>query len=392
MKSDVHGYTKKLTNLKERVNSASVDASTRRYLLRFEQHCALKGISIARREKCLSTLLQVYKFLGKPLAKANKRDIIKFIEHLQQSSLSEWTKRDYKVILKIFYRFIRGMEGSGRYPPEVEWIPTREPNGRALPSDQLLTPEEVQALAQSAHNARDRAAVLVLYESGCRVGEFLSLRIRDVRIDEYGAVLMVDGKTGRRRVRVIASASALANWLIVHPYKDNPDAPLWVALASNFKGKALNYRGFCEMLKELARRAKIRKRVNPHSFRHARATHLANKLTEAQMKELFGWTQSSDMASIYVHLSGRDVDNALLEIHGLSPPSKSEEKFRLKVCPRCQEKNSPDAVYCARCALPLDVRTTAWEDRVLNELLKRPQVNRILKKALMEMARKAEML
>jgi hypothetical protein len=35
------------------------------------------------------------------------------------------------------------------------------------------------------------------------------------------------------------------------------------------------------------------------------------------MKEYFGWVQSSDMASVYVHLSGRDVDSALLKLHGM---------------------------------------------------------------------------
>jgi integrase len=45
-----------------------------------------------------------------------------------------------------------------------------------------------------------------------------------------------------------------------------------------------------ERLNNIVKRA----RIDGHSFRHSRATWLANKLTEAQMKEHFGWTQSSD--------------------------------------------------------------------------------------------------
>lgn len=64
------------------------------------------------------------------------------------------------------------------------------------------------------------------------------------------------------------------------------------------------------LFKKAARKTKIRKRCNPHIFRHSRATLLAQHLTEAQLKQVFGWTQSSKMASVYVHLSGRDNDDA----------------------------------------------------------------------------------
>lgn len=45
------------------------------------------------------------------------------------------------------------------------------------------------------------------------------------------------------------------------------------------------------------------------------------------MKEFFGWVQASNMASIYVHLSGRDVDNALLKVYGIQN-TKENKKVR----------------------------------------------------------------
>jgi integrase len=124
--------------------------------------------------------------------------------------------------------------------------------------------------------------VLVLYESGCRIGEILSLRIKHACFDEYGAQLIVNGKTGSRRVRIIASAPSLASWLDNHPLKDS-ESPLWISLRS--MNEPLTYSAAKELLKELARRAGIRKRVYPHLFRHSRATMLANFLTEVQMNE-----------------------------------------------------------------------------------------------------------
>ncbi|MCM8803335.1 MAG: zinc ribbon domain-containing protein [Candidatus Omnitrophica bacterium] len=78
------------------------------------------------------------------------------------------------------------------------------------------------------------------------------------------------------------------------------------------------------------------------------------------MKELFGWIQSSKMASVYVHLSGRNVDNALLQIHGLAKEkNKKETVLKLKKCPRCQDINDLTSQFCKKCGSPLDIETVA---------------------------------
>jgi ribosomal protein L40E len=203
-----------------------------------------------------------------------------------------------------------------------------------------------------------------------------------VQFDEFGAVLLVNGKTGQRRVRVIASEPRLHQWIENHPFKDDPDAPLWITIGTNSRYKIWNYGTAREVIKKIARKAGIKKRVYPHLFRHSRATHLANHLTEAQMKQYFGWVQGSDMASIYVHLSGRDVDNALLKLNGLEvKEEKKEEQFKALMCPRCKARNSPDAKFCSNCGMCLDAKTAvaidelrAKADMLMNELVKNPEV------------------
>ena len=222
----------------------------------------------------------------------------------------------------------------------------------------------------------------MLYESGCRIGEILSLMIRNVEFDEYGCVLLVDGKTGQRRVRVIASAPKLASWIDNHPLRDQPDAPLWVNLGAKNRRRALTYGGAKSILKEIVDRAGIKKRVYPHLFRHSRATHLANHLTESQLKQHFGWIQGSSMASVYVHLSGRDVDRALLELNGINVSKEKEaEKFKAIDCPRCKTKNSPISKFCNSCGLALDLKvaieldeTKNKADKLITELTKKPGV------------------
>jgi integrase len=61
----------------------------------------------------------------------------------------------------------------------------------------------------------------------------------------------------------------------------------------------------------------VNKNIYPHLFRHTRATHLVDKLTEAQMKIYFGWSGRSEVPSVYVHLSGRDVEEAILRMYDI---------------------------------------------------------------------------
>ncbi len=104
-----------------------------------------------------------------------------------------------KIVLKKFYQWLRGCnEEEHEYPEEVRWIKTRAKIRRLLPQA-LLTSEEVKELVKAAENPRNKAFIRTHYESGCRIGETLLLRIANVSLDKYGAILIVDGKTGPDR-------------------------------------------------------------------------------------------------------------------------------------------------------------------------------------------------
>ena len=246
----------------------------------------------------------------------------------------------------------------------------------------------MKRLAETCQNQRDRALILVLYETGCRVGEILTLKLGDVQFDTHGAIMIMKGKTGPRRVRIIFSAKALSEWLNHHPSRLDPESPLWTSFESAGSTKPLEYYVFRKMLSVTASRGKIGKRVNPHSFRHARASNLANVLTEAQMKEYLGWVGDSRMAPTYVHLSGRNIDNALLKLNGIKTEDEvnnEEHTLRVKVCLRCQESNSPTSSFCTRCGSPLDMRTAmllheeeSKTDNIMDRLVDDPEFRELL--------------
>jgi len=137
----------------------------------------------------------------------------------------------------------------------------------------------------------------------------------------------------------------------VHPRKNNRESPLFCSLREPFD--LISETGLSYQLRKIAKRAGIEKRVNPHSFRHARATHLAEHLTEQQMKKYLGWTEGSNMAAIYVHLSGKDMDAAILKMNGIKIDDTHADGLRVGRCPRCKELNPETSLYCGKCGLPL---------------------------------------
>jgi len=301
-----------------------------------------------------------------------------------------WTKYDFKVVLKKFYKWLKGNDEL--FPDEVRWIKPRIKGGKRMLPEELLSEEEVNKIARAAGNPRDKALVMVLYESGCRIGEIASLKLKNVSFDQYGAVLRVTGKTGDRRVRIVSSVPLLASWLDFHPHRDDPNADLWASWVRRYSDHAPSYATIVKTLKELAEAAGVHHRIYPHLFRHSRATNLASRLTEAQMKEHFGWVQSSKMASVYVHLSGRDVDNAILSTYGKAntEQAKPTENFSPKPCARCNLENAPSSKFCSKCGYALNVETviqaeTARKnaDSRMNTLMQDPEFKALYdKKAL----------
>lgn len=216
----------------------------------------------------------------------------------------------------------------------------------------MLTDDEVRAMIEAAASLRDKALVATLYDGGFRIAELGELRIKDVTFDTYGAVLIVRGKTGMRRVRIIFASPYLSQWMNTHPLRDNREAPLWVSLTDN---EMMNYFAIRAQLQKIAKRAGIDKKVNPHNFRHSRATYLASHLTESQLEEYLGWVHGSASPRTYVHLSGRDVDEKILQLHGLKKETEASEPT-VKACPFCKTLNTFDAMVCHICKRPLEIK------------------------------------
>lgn len=388
MEMDIYSHKKQLEVAIKSIGNLDISNKNKELMMEFDKNCIIRGLTKSRRLKYLNTLKVIAKIIKKDFDKADKQDIINFVSYIQsREDYKPWTKQGYKLIIKRFYKWLKGNDTE--YPEEVKWMKCNiKRNELELPGEgDLLTEEDIKELISAASHPRDKALISMLYESGCRIGELGTLQLSNISFDEYGVVIIVKGKTGSRKIRLIASTSYLINWINIHPFKNNKDSPLWVGVGTKGYRKQMSYSGMRTQIKEIAKRAGINKRCNPHLFRHSKATFMANHLTEFQMNQYFGWIQGSDMPSTYVHLSGKEVDSAILELNGIKLDRKEfkESSLKPKNCVRCNAINNYDSKYCSICSAPLDIKTAIEIEekrKIPNELMEKliqdPEVQKVL--------------
>jgi integrase/recombinase XerD len=302
-------------------------------------------------------LIPFSKWCQKPLKELTKRDMGQYFATFNGKADS--TIRVNKATVRNFLNNIN-QEVAGT-------IKTKRHKSKTSPDD-LLTDGDIEALINAAPTNRDRALIACLFDSGARKGELLSTTIADVKFDENGCILWLrEGKTGPRPARLIYAASFLREWLNVHPRKDELSAPIFCSLRSPHN--VISRTGLFEQLEIIKKKAGVTKPINPHNFRHSRATDLARKLrSEQKLKAVLGWTPGSPMAGIYIHLSGVDISDAMLEAAGIKKEETEEIKLSVGRCPRCKELAPARALYCGKCGLPL-TETSAQKMAQINNTL-----------------------
>lgn len=350
-----------LYNTKDRIKSITKEIETdfinKNILIKYMNSCFADSLSEHRIVKYLGNLKTISKILNKPFIECNKEDIVNLMAQIEQKEYAAWTKKDYKVTIKRFYKWLRETDD---FPQEVKWIKTTlKQKDKKLPKD-ILTEEEIAQLIDSSTNIRTKCFIMLLYESGARIGELANMKIGDIDFDDYGSKIILDGKTGMRRIRLIKSDPFLRQLYNEHPLKDNPDAHLWL----DKQNKTISYSAFNKIIKRLVNKSKIKKTISCHSLRHSRATILAQQLTQAELCAYLGWRQGSEMTQTYVHLASSDLDKKLLKLNGITieDDTKNELILTPKKCPRCRIENMFNAKFCSSCGLVLDMKTAIKMD------------------------------
>ncbi len=236
-----------------------------------------------------------------------QKDADDFLTFIRNSNYSPDTKISYWALFKKFMEWHRPDVDLSKYRLGINrW--------KKFNPDDMLSAADVARIIQAADNVRDRAIMSLLFDTGCRPHELLGLHRRDVCFNDQFWISL-DGKTGPRTFPVVTTTSSdrfLRDYLSTIPEGDD-----------NLFSMTVEWLNM--LVKAAAKKAGVEKKhIYPYLFRHSRATYLANKLTESQLKVYFGWTQGSKMAGVYVHLSGRDLKEKVSELNEKLPREASD--------------------------------------------------------------------
>ena len=115
---------------------------------------------------------------------------------------------------------------------------------------------------------------------------------------------------------------------------------------------------------------------NLYIFRHSSLTEKSKMVTEAVLRKHAGWTMSSEMPQIYIHLQD-ESSNIILEKYGIANSKNKEVESNLlksKYCPNCNEPNKNASKLCGKCKMVLSYdeynETIEGKQRKDNEILK----------------------
>jgi len=358
---DVHCIDAGYLNAKQRLEDADVGKENKSLIENFSIALRREGIAKATIIWYLNYTTRMVQSLQKigfneSLDKLDPNTFDKLLIFFEEErKLSPSTIRNYKKLIKKFFRWSTG----GNPPKWVMDLKLKTIESPVQPSD-ILSKDEFTRLLEGCRHPRDKAIIAVLADGGMRVGALASCRVKNVEFSQYGAMIYlsktgVNKTTPAKGLPLTWSAGYLNQWLTVHPFHDDPEAPLWVTLNEN--KTSVSYATIRKMIKITAEKVGIKKGIHPHLLRHMAITNwILDGLNEQEIKHRAGWSRgSTQMFKIYANFTDKEINDSIFEKYGLKTADKRH--VILKRCPRCNNVLKPGDKFCSQCALVLDQAT-----------------------------------
>jgi integrase/recombinase XerD len=216
--------------------------------------------------------------------------------------------------LRSFYRHLRREELIEDDPAAELATPRR---GKKLP--EVLSYGEVQKLLAQPRGdeptvSRDRALLELMYASGLRASETISLEVGDIDLEE--GVLRARGKGSKERVVPVGDKAIAAVRVYLRSGRPalvrNHDEP---KLFLNFRGGPLTRQGLYKIVLRHAETAGLKGKMSPHTLRHSFATHLLSGGCDLRsVQEMLGHADLST-TQLYTHLSGEELKQVYFKAH-----------------------------------------------------------------------------
>ncbi|MEI5907116.1 site-specific tyrosine recombinase XerD [Bacillus spongiae] len=249
------------------------------------------------------------------LNQISRMNIVQFLKFLSEQGKSSKTLARHIASIRSFHQFLLREKVTDQDPSVHLETPQLE---RKLPK--ILSLEEVEALLETPEQStpigkRDKGMLEILYATGMRVSELISLNMDDVHLT-MGFVRCI-GKGNKERIIPLGSKAieVLTTYLETGRPKLRKPKYNTDALFLNHHGNRLTRQGFWKILKGLATKANIEKELTPHTLRHSFATHLLENGADLRaVQEMLGHADIST-TQIYTHVTKTRLKEVYSKFH-----------------------------------------------------------------------------
>ena len=250
----------------------------------------------------------------KDLLQTQEVDLLAYMAHRHAHTRATTANRRLTVFKRFFRWALR--EHLLVADPTLRLMAAKQP----LRVPKTLSEAQVEALmtapdAETALGCRDRAMLELLYASGLRVSELVSLKTVHVSLDE--GALRVMGKGSKERL--VPFGAQAHEW--IRRYLGTARADILQGRASDTlfvtaRGASMTRQAFWLLIKRYAQRADIQVALSPHTLRHAFATHLLNHGADLRAVQMLLGHADISTTTIYTHVARE----RLKQLHALHHP------------------------------------------------------------------------
>ena len=232
-----------------------------------------------------------------------RKELLRYLSQLKAEGKSASTIARKLASIKAFYRFLTAERYIKHDPAEV-----LEAANKGLQLPKVLSLTEVESLLDEPNlgtleGYRDKTMLEVLYATGMRVSELISIPVGNV--DLKMQYLIARGKGSKERIIPLGSIAVkyLTRYLeVVRPQLLKNDTDEVKELFLSTWGRAMTRQRFFEIIEEYGKQAGLTKKITPHMLRHSFATHMLNNGTDLRVvQELLGHADIST-TQIYTHM------------------------------------------------------------------------------------------
>ena len=218
----------------------------------------------------------------------------------------------------------------------------------------ILSSKEVLRIIEAAPRAPMKLAISIMYSAGLRNSELCRLRFRDIDF-ERGTIRVVQGKGNADRIVMLPKS--IANLLRVNQEWGEFDGYLFPSLDSSRKGKHMSPRTLQRWVRSCVAIAGVNKRVTPHSFRHAFATHLLEHGTDIRYIQKLLGHKRLETTTIYARVATFRTSRVVSPLDTLQqenraddslPPVSSESASPLTRCAANNDLQESEGIHAGR--------------------------------------------